>query len=210
MVRYLRPADAYEYRQPRPRQQTVYPMLTEGAWEHLRSRAITLGYVRAESQTAKRMALYLTALAHPSQTWTDTRPEYLIALSEALLDPSNDKRRRKDTEGSTTELFNPELPVATVPTGPMHAIWWDPDLDTRRVRRCFIRAQVPLNYLADLALVWGIGDPYHRVFQTSRIILFQNALEAIGRQALTPSIEFPNPNPAKSPVRKWRPKEIRW
>lgn len=212
-----RPAEALVYDperyRPRPPTQLVYLYISDEAYAYLVERAITLHYVRSVSVKAKGLTAYLASLVLQDQVWTDARPEYLRALSDKLLDSTYDNQRRTQVEGSVTSLFNPELPLAPAdrpPPGPRHAIWWDPDLAAKRLRRAFVVHQFPLAYYGGLALNWGIGSPNRREFDTRPAVLASNALEAIGRKTLIPAIEHVNPAPPKASVRRWRPKEIDW
>lgn len=195
---------------PRPTPPLTQIVLSDTAWHTLTQRAITGGYVRKESSYPRGMIYYLQALTNPAQEWTDTRPDYLVELSTKLVDPAFDNQRRKYHEGSVTSLFSPELPLAERLTGPHHPIWWDPDLDGVRRKRTFILSQFPFTYYSMLALRFMIGDPYSSTFKTSVKTLAANAVEAIGRGSLTPSIEPINAHPPKSPPSRKRPVEIQW
>ena len=186
--------------------------MTDGAWDHHLAEATRLQYVRHGSLRPIGMVNYFQMLTNPLQVWTDTRPDYLIDLSERLMNPSLDRTRRAFTERSITELWSPDLPPATrnYRPGPTHPVWWDPDLDTPRRRHCFWMDQFPFRYYANLALTHMIGDPYSRTFRTDPTALVSNALEAIGRQALTPSLLLANPRPPRGKPRKNRNVEISW
>lgn len=187
--------------------------MTDGAWDRHLAEATRLQYVRHGSLRPIGMVRYFQMLTTPHQTWTDTRPDYLIELSTRLMDPDLDATRRVHAQGSVTELWSPDLPPHPDPTyrpGPTHPVWWDPDLDGPRRRHCFWMDQFPFRYYAALALTHMIGDPYSRAFRTDPVALVSNALEAIGRQSLTPSLLLANPNPPRSKPRRNRPTEIAW
>lgn len=209
----MRLYEAYDYQRkpPAPPPKTVNMVWTDEAFKYLVARATINQYVTPGTIKPRGLANYINSLTNPLIVYTDTRPQYLADLSLLLSDPRSDHRRRRHAR-SVTSIFDPSLPY--VPpgqeTGPHHPIWWDPDLDTRRRGHVFVLHTFPIHFFSHLALLFQIGDPYHRHFQTNPVVLAQNALEAIGRRALTPSFEVPNAHPYKQPLRKHASKEIAW
>lgn len=213
------PGDLQPLPPPSPKAPLFAIRLSNKAYAHLRERAERYGYVKTESERPRGLNNYLAiALAHPNQTWADTRPDYLVRLSERLLDPSQDANRRLGAERTATQLFSPDLPRPTQRltsiqrAGPRHAIWWDTEIyPGPRFGRMFVADKFPLDYFARLALEWGIGDPTLKQFQLAPVARAANALEAIGLGSLTPLMEVQNPFPPRSSkVRRSTFKEMVW
>jgi hypothetical protein len=191
----------------RERKPIIHLRLSDRAYSTLRQRAELFGYVKPESITALGLPAYLASLTDPRQQWTDTRTPDLIALSSRLLDRSLDSQRRAQSGRNPRFLFDPDAPPLRNPApsrapGARHAVWWDPDINLPRHPRSFTLPafESTLQYFATLALTWGITDPRFRIFQTSLSQRAANALEAIGHQSLTPSIELHNPTPPRNPT----------
>lgn len=196
-------------------------MLSDVAWRNLRDMAVKYGYVKAASrQRSNGIVGFFYCLACPVQVWVDERPEWMVSLSQKLLDPTLDAHRRRHADRTPTYLFGPGLPTAhpdpqpesesrwpALPPragasprapGAKHPIWWDPELVAARRQH---RVQggpegFPTQYYADLALTHGIGDPRHVHLPVDKpVLMASNALEAIGHGMLRPTLIFHNPSP---------------
>lgn len=181
----------------------------------MRGQAQLYGYVKVDSAPARGIINYFMMLTDQRQTWLDTRPDYLIALSTRTLDATLDHTRRKHAERTAAYLFDPSLPQATNPSrapGTRHAVWWDTEIHSQqREQHSFIEASFPLDYFADLALAHGITDPRGVNFQLNRPQRASNALEAIGLTSLTPTFELFNPKPfTRERIRTRYFKEVEW
>lgn len=210
------PDDPLPPSRARPRSKQLAIHLSPQAWRHLRSQAELYGYVKRDSQPARGIVNYFAlGLGHPHQTFTDARPEWMIALSTRLLDPALDAQRHSGIEHSPTSIFSPDAgPIArsrrSAP-GTRFAVWWDPDALAPREQHMFMEDQFPLDYFARLALTWGITDPRNRQFQLTPLQRASNALEAIGLQTLAPTLEVFNPIPfTRERIRTQFYREVQW